>query len=57
MPIMLSELMSVPLVTLVRALSVSSEGDSFKGERVAEGGFQRVECPMPAVMTVTNELG
>ena len=56
-PIMLSELMSVPLVTLVRALSVSSEGDSFKVERVAEGGFQRVECPMPAVMTVTNELG
>ena len=57
MPIMLSELMSVPLVTLVRALSVSSEGDSFEVERVAEGGFQRVECPIPAVMTVTNELG
>lgn len=56
-PIMLSELMSAPLVTLVRALSVSGDGSSFEVERVAEGGFQRVECPLPAVMTVTNELG
>ena len=56
-PIMLSELMSAPLVTLVRALAFSSDGESFHVERVAEGGFQRVECPKPAVMTVTNELG
>ena len=56
-PIMLSEMMSAPLVTLVRALSVGGDGSSFEVERVAEGGFQRVACPMPAVMTVTNELG
>lgn len=56
-PIMLSELMSVPLVTLVRNLAMSDGGESFEVERVAEGGFQRIECPMPAVMTVTNELG
>ena len=56
-PIMLSELMSAPLVTLVRGLTVSSDGGGFEVERVAEGGFQRVACPMPAVMTVTNELG
>ena len=56
-PIMLSELMGAPLVTLVRALSLSDDGESFDAERVAEGGFQRIECPKPAVMTVTNELG
>ena len=56
-PIMLSELMSAPLVTLVRNLAMSAGGDSFEVERVSEGGFQRIECPMPAVMTVTNELG
>ena len=56
-PIMLSELMSAPLVTLVRTLGVGGDGSGFEVERVAEGGFQRIECPMPAVMTVTNELG
>ena len=56
-PIMLSEMMSAHLVTLVRNLAISAGGESFDVERVAEGGFQRIECPMPAVMTVTNELG
>ena len=56
-PIMLSELMSVPLVTLVRDLKLGPDADSFEVERVSEGGFQRINCPKPAVMTVTNELG
>ena len=56
-PIMLSELMSAPLITLVRALTVDADGNGYSVERVAEGGFQRVACPMPAVMTITNELG
>ena len=54
---MLSELMDAPLVTLVRSLALSSDGVSFEIERVSEGGFQRIDCPKPAVMTVTNELG
>lgn len=56
-PIMLSELMRAPLVTLVRDLKLGPDGDSFEVERVSEGGFQRINCPKPAVMTVTNELG
>ena len=56
-PIMLSELMRAPLVTLVRDLKLGLDGDSFEIERVSEGGFQRINCPKPAVMTVTNELG
>ncbi len=56
-PIMLSELMRAPLVTLVRDLKLGPDGDTFDVERVAEGGFQRIQCPKPAVMTVTNELG
>ncbi len=56
-PIMLSELMNAPLVNLVRALALGQDGNTFEVERVAEGGFQRIQCPRPAVMTVTNELG
>ena len=56
-PIMLGELMGVPLVTLVRSLELGSDDNSFDVERVSEGGFQRIRCPKPAVMTVTNELG
>ena len=56
-PIMLSELMGAPLVTLVRDLRLGPDGDSLEVERVSEGGFQRINCPKPAVMTVTNELG
>ena len=44
-PIMLSELMGSPIVTLVRALAVSNDGEFFDVERVAEGGFQRIKCP------------
>ncbi len=55
-PIMLSELIGMPLVTLVRALSIGEDG-TLDVERVAEGGFQRIRCPKPALMTVTNELG
>ena len=57
-PIMLSETMGIPLVTLVRSLELKDDGSSTLDlERVSEGGFQRIECPMPAVLTVTNELG
>ncbi len=56
-PIMLSELMDAPLVTLARAINLSSDGNSLELERVAEGGFQRIQCSIPAVITVTNELG
>ena len=56
-PIMMSELMGAPLVTLVRHVAMNISGNSFEVERVTEGGFQRIECPIPAVMTVTNELG
>ena len=56
-PVMLSELMGLPLVTLVRSLALSDNGTMLEIERVAEGGFQRIRCPMPALLTVTNELG
>lgn len=57
-PIMLSEAMGIPLVTLVRSLELKGDDSSTLAlERVSEGGFQRIECAIPAVLTVTNELG
>ena len=56
-PIILSEMMNLPLVTLVRRLELSGDEGSLHIERVSEGGFQRIDCPLPAVVTVTNELG
>lgn len=56
-PIMLSEFMGLPLVTLVRHLELSSDGGSLDIERVSEGGFQRVSVSLPSLLTVTNELG
>ncbi len=56
-PIILSEVMGLPLVTLVRRLELSSDESHLQIERVSEGGFQRIDCPLPAVLTVTNELG
>ncbi len=56
-PIMMSELMGLPLVTLVRSLELDDDGASLMLERVSEGGFQKLSCPIPAFLTVTNELG
>ena len=39
------------------AKKVESGGTGFKVQRVVEDGFENVETPLPAVVTVSNELG
>jgi electron transfer flavoprotein beta subunit len=51
----IAELMQLPVITFVRDLKVS-EG-VVRAERVVENGFDVVEAPLPAVVTVSNELG
>jgi electron transfer flavoprotein beta subunit len=51
MPVTLAELLEVPSVTAVRALTV--EGDALRLERQTASGYDVLSCPMPAVITVT----
>jgi electron transfer flavoprotein beta subunit len=51
MPVTLAELLEVPSVTAVRALTV--EGDALRLERQTASGYDVLSCPTPAVITVT----
>jgi len=54
-PIVLSESLGVPCVTLARNIEVADGG--LIVHRSLTDGYQVVEAPLPAVVTVTNELG
>jgi len=49
-----AEMLDLPVITYVRKLEV--EGDKVKVERVFEDGYERMEVPMPAVITVLKEM-
>ncbi len=51
MPMTLAELLGVPSVTFARRLEVADR--CIKIERQTEAGYDVVECPLPAVVTVT----
>jgi len=51
----LAELLGVPVVTLAR--KVEAIDGTLRIEQVIPDGYQVVEVPMPAVVTVTSELG
>ena len=51
----IAELMQMPVITFAR--DVRLEGIGVRVERVVENGFDLVEAPLPAVVTVSNELG
>ncbi|MBN1152832.1 MAG: electron transfer flavoprotein subunit beta/FixA family protein [Dehalococcoidia bacterium] len=51
----LAELLGVPLVTLARKVETIEGG--LRIEQMIPDGFQVVEVPTPAVVTVTSELG
>lgn len=50
-----AELLQVPLVSFARDVQV--EGGAVRVERVLDDGTEVVEAPLPAVVTVSNELG
>ena len=51
----IAAILGLPCVTLVRRIDVA--GDTAKVERVTSAGYEVVEVPLPAVMTVSNEIG
>ena len=49
-----AEFLGWPVITYVRKLDV--EGDAVKIERVFEDGFEKIEAPLPVVVTVVKEM-
>ncbi len=51
LPVQVAQLLGFPSVTFAKA--VSTDGATLKVERQTEAGYDDVECPLPAVVTVT----
>lgn len=51
----LAEVLGLPVVTLVR--KIEKLNGKVRGERVLDDGYEVVEVPTPAVVTVSNEVG
>ncbi len=51
----IAEILGLPCVILVRKIDVTDGG--VKVERVASDGYEVIELALPAVMTVSNEIG
>ena len=54
-PAGVASFLGIPCVTVAKSVTVS--GDSVRVERVLQDGFETVEASLPAVVTVSNELG
>lgn len=50
-PVQVAEILDLPSVTFAK--SISTDGTTVKVERQTEEGFDEVECPLPALVTVT----
>ena len=51
----LAEILDLPSVSFARAIEV--EDGALVVERVLQDGFERIAAPLPALVTVSNELG
>jgi electron transfer flavoprotein beta subunit len=51
----IAEILGLPCVTLARKMDASD--GKLKVERVTSGGYDVLEVPLPAVVTVSNEVG
>lgn len=58
-PALIAEALDLPLVTIARAveLAPSPDGPTLRVTRVTPDGDEVVECPCPALVTISNELG
>jgi electron transfer flavoprotein beta subunit len=50
-PVQIAELMGLPSITFAK--SITTDGSTVQVERQTEEGYDEVECPLPAVVTVT----
>jgi electron transfer flavoprotein beta subunit len=50
-PVQLAEVLGVPAVTFAKHIEI--DGQTVKIQRQTEAGYDEIECPLPAVVTVT----
>ncbi len=51
-----AELLGLPQVTGARALTVDRKAYTLTAERETDAGFETVECPLPALVSATEDL-
>jgi electron transfer flavoprotein beta subunit len=51
LPVQVAELLDLPSVTFAKKITI--DGGSVKVERQTEAGYDEVQCPLPALVTVT----
>ena len=52
----IAEFLDLPQITAVRSLQMSESGDSIIAERLTDEGHDVVSCPLPALISVTEEV-
>ena len=50
----IAEFLGVPQITAVSKLEVDPEAGSISATRLTDEGYQELECPMPALVTITD---
>ena len=54
-PYGVGQILGIPVVSVAKA--IEKNGSTVKVERVLDDGFQTVEAPLPAIVSVSNEFG
>ena len=52
----LAAALDLPLTTFIRSIEVNEEGRSIRVERLVEDGYEELELPLPALVTVVKEI-
>ena len=52
----IAELLDIPQVTGVAALTLNADGKTIRVERETDSGFDTLGCPLPALVSVTEDL-
>ena len=52
----IAELLDIPQVTGVAALTLNADGKTIRVERETDSGFDTLDCPMPALVSATEDL-
>ena len=52
----IAELLDIPQVTGVAALTLNADGKTIRVERETDSGFDTLDCPLPALVSATEDL-
>jgi electron transfer flavoprotein alpha subunit len=52
----IAELLDIPQVTGVAALTLGADGKTLRVERETDSGFDTLDCPLPALVSATEDL-